>query len=220
MSRFVDLDQFKAYIEHNLDGVDDAELQECLDVAEEQLLGTVHRTFDVADGTGDPVTRYYGIDDPWTIRIDDLARDTDLSISITVDATPETIPSTAWQLQPLNRRDGWPYTSIRRVDGYRWDRNLWGKASLAVTSSWWGWSAVPSTVPQVVKMLARNLWGYRRTQFGAQVVGDFTVMIGGDRMAEALIQTLTRGKVLQPRMIELDYAGRQPTTIDPWEVGW
>ena len=82
------------------------------------------------------------------------------------------------QLEPVNNLlpDGTvcPYHTIRRITGY-WTCHG-REASVSVTSTRWGWAAVPPKVKLATLVLAKDYASLRDTRFGVAGFGEFGVV--------------------------------------------
>ena len=159
---YVTLQEFKVHLRTELGGVDDDELQECLDSADASINDYCGRTFSVA---GNSATRVYAPLGGPVLFIDDATTVT----AVTVDGTA--LASTYWQKEPLNgyvNGQVRPYTRLVRL-GSVWPRPSDGEAVVSVTGTF-GWAAVPSRVTSTAKILAKEIAETRNQLGGYQVI--------------------------------------------------
>jgi hypothetical protein len=217
----VTLPDFKRYLRHN-GNADDQQLTGVLTAAHDLIYHATGRTFGAVPV--DPLdpdapaaeTRYFAPPAPWQpMVIDDLADGTGLTLAYE-DTPLEVLPADTYTLEPRQRRPGWPYTSVRFISGlaqgtipqfdldpYWWPRSR--SRMVAVTSARWGWPAVPYLAGEAIKIVAKNLWNYRTTSFGAATLpGDVTMMVAGDPQVDAMVIALRRNDVAAPRTINVE----------------
>jgi hypothetical protein len=163
-----------------------AHLSLCRRAAEDAINAICQRTFDVAAVTS--ITRRY-VPNTWdTVHIHDIVDNTNLVV--TDDGTAVALADI--QLEPVNNLlyDGTvtPFYTLRRIAG-SW--TCGGReATVSVTSTRWGWAAVPDRVKEATLVGAKDLAGLRDTRFGVAGFGEFGVV----RMREnPQVRMLLRG---------------------------
>lgn len=207
----VTLPDFKKYLRHTVD-TDDLQLTSALDAAHALIYDATGRTFTVPTASSPTETRYYPAPNGNILSIDDLVDTTGLAVAV---EGGDTFDPSSYVVEPRTRPPGWPLTSIRFVAGPtnvpRFDLDWWWRLPgfyaspmIAVTTDRWGWEAVPALAAEAIKIVAKNIWNYRTTSFGAATLpGDVTVMVAGDPQVEAMVKALKRGELSPPRTINV-----------------
>lgn len=160
---YVTLEQFKVHLRNELGSVDDDELQECLDAADEAINDFCGRTFSVASVTA--TARVFVPSGLYALMIDDATTVT----AVSVDGT--SLDSAYWQKEPLNgilNGQTVPYTRLVRL-GTTWPAPCDGEATISVTGTW-GWAATPNRVTAAAKILAKEIAETRNQMGGYTVV--------------------------------------------------
>jgi hypothetical protein len=164
------LTEFVSYVGSEI-VANQADLTIDLAAAEYAVKHHCHRNFDIASATTARVFTPPPFSDALTV--DDFST----TVGLVIADNGTAVPSTDYQLEPLNGLDDAgntvPYTTIRRVAG-NWYR-YGDKATVSVTAKW-GWTAVPSDVVEAVRVLGKDLAGLRDTRFGVAGWGDFGVV--------------------------------------------
>jgi hypothetical protein len=168
---YVTLPDFAAYVGSEI-AANQVELQLALTSAEDAINTHCQRRFDVAAATS--ITRRYAPESSTVVRIHDIADNTNLVVS----DDSVTVAAADMQLEPLNGLlfDGTvtAYHTLRRISG------SWvcagREATVSVTSTRWGWVAVPAKVREATMVLAKDFAGLRDTRFGVAGWGDFGVV--------------------------------------------
>lgn len=187
---------------------DDAEVQRALDAAEKWVDDFCHRTFAVADPATDSTTQrtyqpdYGGRLSTTSMRmavgdllwIDDLVDIDVLEKQTTAGGSWSTVATGDYELRPLNANaDSEPYTHILFTTAHSVHR-------FRVTG-WFGWPALPDTVPQATLLQANFLYRRREAPLGISQVpglegGGMRVRTKGDPNAESMLMDYIRGRVL------------------------
>jgi hypothetical protein len=164
-------DEFAVYVGSEI-AADDLFLARCVNAAEDAVNDHCARSFDVPAVTS--ITRNYVPTpcDPLVV-IQDIVDNTNLVV------TDDGTAVTDFQLEPVNNVS-WsgltqPYYQIRRTDGASWVVD-YGRATVAVTSTRWGWPAVPPQVKEATAILAKDLAHLRQNRFGVAGFGEFGVV--------------------------------------------
>lgn len=121
------------------------------------------RAFDPT--TGASLTRTYVPVDGSLLITHDFIDATNLTIS----NLGTSVSLSDVQLEPLDRLT-WsgltaPFCVIRRLNG-SWRQQYDGQASVSVTSTRWGWPAVPPQVVEATKILTKDIVQLKGTRFG------------------------------------------------------
>lgn len=160
---YVSLEEFKLHIRNEIGGVDDAELQEALDSADEAINDYCGRTFTVAASA----TRLFVPSCEEVLFIDDATAITSVTDNGVV------LAATEYQAEPVNGRSFsgqvTPYTMLRRFNN-EWEEVLDGKATISIVATW-GWAATPSRVTSAARILAKELVESRNQTGGYAQVG-------------------------------------------------
>jgi hypothetical protein len=151
--------------------VDEVFLASCLATAEDAVNDHCRRAFDVPAATS--ITRSY-VPAGDVVVTHDFVDTTNLVI--TNDGTATAL--SAVQLEPLNNVS-WsglarPYCQIRLRDAC-WARDG-DRATVSVTSTRWGWPAVPPQVVEATRILAKDIAHVRQNRFGTAGFGEFGVI--------------------------------------------
>lgn len=158
---YVTLAEFKVHLRNELGSVDDDELQECLDSADEAINDYCGRVFTVAASA----TRVYVPSNTPILYVDDLTAVT----SVTVDGS--VLTSTSYQLEPLNgivNGQARPYTRLVHLTD-SWFESTPGKATISIVATF-GWAATPNRVSTTAKLLAKEIAEVRNQVGGYTVV--------------------------------------------------
>jgi hypothetical protein len=167
---YLSLDDFVTYVGSEI-AVDEPFLARCLATAEDAVNDHCGRSFDPPTATS-ITRRYVPVYD--VVITDDFVDTTDLVIA----DNGSTVALSAVQLEPVNNRSASgltsPYCKIRRP-GSRWQTDR-GRATVEVTSTRWGWPAVPPQVVEATAILAKDVAHIRQNRFGTAGFGEFGVI--------------------------------------------
>lgn len=169
---YVSLPEFTDYVGSEIVANQTA-LATALAAAESAIDEHCGRTFTVAEVTS--LTRVYRPYSSTVTYIDDIADDTNLVVAD--DGTA--VALTDLQLEPLNGLTPsgavTAYHTLRRIGGGCWSGNGW-EATVSVTSTRWGWVAVPAKVKEATLVLGKDFASLRDTRFGVAGWGEFGVV--------------------------------------------
>lgn len=166
MARYITVEELKGWTRNEIPTDDDEWIEDALSAAEQWLDNECGRRFEVATGT--PASRVFVPSGSPLLPIDDC-------VSVTsVTENGATVTSGAYQLEPLNGRgvagEVIPYSSIRRLYDIDWCADH-GRATVSISADW-GWTTIPALVRESCKIIAKDLLGNRRMQFGLVAVTD------------------------------------------------
>lgn len=167
---YLSLADFTVYVGSEI-AADEQFLARCLATAEDAVNDHCQRSFDPPAVTS--ITRtYVPIED--VVVTHDFVDSTNLVIANDGVATA----LSTVQLEPVNTTS-WaglsrPYCQIRLKDGC-WTRDG-GRATVSVTSTRWGWAAIPPEVVEATAILAKDLAHVRTNRFGTAGFGEFGVI--------------------------------------------
>lgn len=175
---------------------DDAEVQRALDAAEKWVDDFCHRTFAVADPATDSTTqRTYAPDHGLRLLwVDDLVDIDVLEKQTTAGGSWSTVSASDYELRPLNANaDSEPYTHIVFTTAH--------SAHRFRVTGWFGWPALPDTIPQATLLQANFLYRRREAPLGISQVpglegGGMRVRTKGDPNAESMLLDYIRDRVL------------------------
>ncbi len=124
------------------------------------------RTFDLT--ATNATARVYIPQSGNVVRVHDFVD----TASLIVSNNGNVISSTDYQLEPLNgyAATGEPYQQIRLVSGGCWYFHPYGKACITITAKW-GWTAVPDSVYEAVKLYGKFWLQKRDTRLGVADTG-------------------------------------------------
>lgn len=160
------------------DSVDDALINAAIESASRLIDGYCGRSF----FAGGSATRTFVASDDFVCQIDDMAGTAGLVIASDSDA--DGTFSTTWdtgdyQLEPLNQiADGltnWPYSRIRAIGDYLWPI-AGGEALVRVTSTEWGWPAIPDPIEQACVIQSLRIYKRLDSPLGVLGFGDMGVV--------------------------------------------
>lgn len=175
----------------------DDELERAIETASRAIDDYCGRTF---TDVGSATAKTFVPDDPYRLWVPDFSTTTGLVVA--QDTTGDGTFDTTWtlatdiQAEPLDRPNGYPYTSLVAV-GTRQFPTGSRRALIEVTAQW-GWASVPKPIEQACIIQAQV--EYKRATEGAVPI----VTMGGttlgssrflDRDAERLIRGLSRLEV-------------------------
>lgn len=145
--------------------------------------------------TGSTTARTYRADDLYELDVDDFHTETGLVVrtDTTDDGTFDTTwTSDQWQLEPLVRVNGWPYTRIVAVDTKTFPRHA-RRPGVEVAAQW-GWAAVPLDVELACQILMAKYFHRKDTPQGVAGFSEFGVvrLISGDRDVTGLLDPFRR----------------------------
>lgn len=156
---------------------DDAALTNALATVSRNIEQMTGRQFNDADTVSARVYR------PVTycrVAVDDFHTDTGLIVQTDDgdDGTFETTWAAAdFELEPVNGvvdgQPGWPYRSIRAVEGRQW---IMGRRATVKITARWGWSAVPAAVKEATLIAAEETFKLKDSPYGVAGFGEFGVV--------------------------------------------
>lgn len=153
---------------------DDDYLSLCLAVAHRGIDAMCRRTFDVPAEDATATTRVFVPLNCEVVYIDDLADPTGLVV--TNDGASVSLSSI--QYEPLNQLG--TDRRYRPIEGLRLISGSWVKdgrrATVAVTSSRWGWTVLPDVAKQATLLAAKDLVNLREARFGTSGWGDIAIV--------------------------------------------
>lgn len=174
----------------------DADCERAIEAASRTIDGICGRRF-YSDAAA--TARTYHAEAYWSVLVDDFHTTTDLVVKTDTgdDGTFETTwASTDYELLPrngiMNGVEGWPYTTVRAVEGRTFPCGK--RASVQVTAKW-GWAAVPPAVEQACVIAALDFWKAKDAPFGiAGIEGDGTVArVRSNPQVRALLAPFMKG---------------------------
>jgi hypothetical protein len=186
---YATLPEFKAWVTLT-DTVDDVVLTDCLLSASQWIDGYCGTHFwqDTAVArTFVPCTNRT------TVDIDDLVSITALKTDETGDGTYETTWSASdYQLQPVNRPTGHPYTNIEAVASLRFpSRTTEGSRSNRVeVTGTWGWAVVPPPVRRACLIEAAKELKRRYSPEGVAGFGEFGLIRISSRQVDPTVEAM------------------------------
>lgn len=161
-------EEFAAYIGSEI-VADEPFLDDCLAAAEDAVNDFCGRSFDAP--SGDSSTRVY-VPKGNLLYTHDFVDTSGLAVSNAGAA----VTSSDYQLEPLNNLTPagltTPYYSIRLLSSC-WSQMYPGEASVSVSSTRWGWPAVPPKVKEATAILAKDIAHMREIRFGVTGFGEF-----------------------------------------------
>jgi hypothetical protein len=160
------------------DSVDDALINAAIESASRLIDGYCGRSFFAAGSA----TRLFVASNDFVCQIDDMAGTAGLVIQTDLEADGSfntTWDVTDYQLEPLNQiadgLTGWSYTRIRATGDYLWPISG-GEALIKVTSTQWGWSAVPDPIEQACVIQSLRIYKRLDSPLGVLGFGDLGVI--------------------------------------------
>lgn len=186
MTTLVDIDDFKNYVRDQV-STDDATTQAALDAATVMVADFCQRDFALA-GTATARSYTPPTSDTQVLRIHDCTTIT----SVVEDGA--TLSAGAYQAEPVNLVS-WsgltrPIEQLRRY-GTPWFYNQ-GRSTVVVTATW-GWSAVPASVVDATKIIAKDILVQRNNNSGVAGFGEFgAVRVRMNPIAIDLLRPLRR----------------------------
>jgi hypothetical protein len=197
---YATLPEFKAWVTLT-DTVDDVVLNDCLLSASQWIDGYCDTHF-WQDGTvGSPVARTFTActNGCRCIDIDDLVSISTLKTDDSGDGVYETTWSASdYQLQPVNRPNGEPYTNVEAVGTLTFPARTapGSRANRIEITGVWGWAAVPAPVRRACLIEASKELKRRFSPEGVAGFGEFgLVRISSkpvDPTVEAMLDDYTR----------------------------
>lgn len=144
----------------------------------------------------------------WLLGLDDmdLATTDDLEVNVEfgIDGTyPETRTfGTDFICEPINRSvngiDGWPFTSLRAINGKIWPPRYaeFQRDTVRITGTW-GWPEIPASVQLATLVLAAENYKMMDAPFGYIGFGNFgTAKVRDNPKAMALLHGFRKGTTL------------------------
>jgi hypothetical protein len=201
IASYVTLPEFKAWVTLT-DTVDDVVMTGVLESVSEWITEYCDRHF-WQDGTvGTPVARTFSPCHPYMLPIDDLVSVTTFKSDESGDGTFETTWSASdYQLQPVNRPTGRPYTKVAAVAGrlfpVRYDYTRGNRVEITGV---WGWSAVPDAVKQACLIQASRVMKRRYSPEGVIGPSDFGAIRVGTRLDPDVEQLLNPYRLVGVRV--------------------
>ena len=147
---YATVNEFKAWVKLN-DTVDDGVLSFIVDSVTEWIDQYTDRHFWRDGVTGSEVARTFEACGRYELDIDDLVSVTAFKTDEAGDGTFETTWSaTDYQLLPVNRPTGRPYTKVRSIAGRGFPvrYSTIGRSDRVQITGIWGWDTVPRPVRQ------------------------------------------------------------------------
>lgn len=187
---YVTVPEFKAWITLT-DNIDDVVMAGILESVTEWIDEACDRHF-WQDGTvGSPVARTFTPCYSSKLDIDDLVSVTTFKTDESGDGTFETTWSASdYQLLPVNRPTGRPYTKVETVAGrmfpIRYDTST--RANRVEITGVWGWTTVPAPVKQACLEQANRELKRRYSPEGVAGFGEFGLV----RVSRALDSDVAR----------------------------
>lgn len=174
---YVSTPEFKEWVVLN-DTVDDATITEVVTAVTRWIDLYTQRHFWRDGTTGSEVARQFASNCGYDLAIDDLVPGTitALKTDATGDGTFETTWTAAdYQLLPVNRPAGEPYTSVEAVGGQMFPSRTtrMSRANRVEITGIWGWTAVPDPVQQACLIQASRILKRRHSPEGVAGFGDF-----------------------------------------------
>jgi hypothetical protein len=186
--------EFKAWVVLN-DTIDDVVMDECLAAASRWIDDYCDRHF-WQDGTvGTPVARTFT---PCSngcrcIDIDDLVSVTTLKTDDAGDGTYETTWSASdFQLQPVNRPTGHPYTQVEAVGSLTFPARTapGSRANRVEITGVWGWGAIPAPVHTACLIEASKELKRRFSPEGVAGFGEFGLVRISSKPVDPTVEQL------------------------------
>lgn len=180
------------------DTSDDALLEIAI-TATSRMIDDYTGRFFYANGTsGNPVTRYYTANDPWTLAVDDFTQITEIATDDSFNQTYETVWSTSdYMVEPINNPTrGWPYTRILATGAYVYPYYL---PQAVRIKGVWGWSAIPAEINQAALIQSSRLFIRKQSPFGiagTPELGTVRLTSRLDPDVEALVRPFKRNNGL------------------------
>lgn len=198
---YVTTSEFKKWVVLN-DAIDDAVITDVGESVTRWIDEYCNRHFWTDGVTGTEVARTFTPCHPYQLDIDDLVSVTAFKTDEAGDGTYETTWSaTDYQLQPVNRPNGQPYTNVEAVAARIFPIRS-GRASRAnrvEITGIWGWAQVPDAIQQACLIQASKVLNRRYSPQGVAGFGDFGVVrvsMKLDPQVEELLYPYRRRPVL------------------------
>lgn len=179
---YITFDEFAAWTQ--IQGLSKTPMIEAVITAASRALDEYCQRHFWPDGTVPlPVTRTFAACDDYVVDLgpfNDLVSVTTLKTDEAGDGTFETTWATAdYQLLPVSRPNGRPYTRVEAIAGRRFPTVRYGpgRVDRVQIEGVWGWAAVPAEVKQACKIKAARLFTRHQSPQGFQGFGDFAIRI-------------------------------------------
>ena len=188
---YATLPEFKAWVTLT-DTVDDVVMANVLDSTTRWIDEYCDRHF-WQDGTsGSEVARTFIPCHQYRLHVDDLVSITTFKTDEAGDGTFETTWSASdYQLQPVNRPTGRPYTRVQAVAGRLFPIPYdYMRSNRVEVTGVWGWPAVPDTVKQACLIQSQRVLKRRYSPEGVAGFGEFGAVRIGSRLDPDVQQLL------------------------------
>lgn len=163
-TRYLTTAVFKTYLRSELT-LEDTAYEAAINAAELWLDNKCQRRFEVASAT---TARVFTPLSTSVLPIHDCT-----AVTSVVDNGTTMVAGTDYQLEPLNgltnAGDATPYYKLRRLNGYWFSWN--NKATTTVTATW-GWAAIPLSIVEACKIVAKDFFEQRDVSHGVIGVSD------------------------------------------------
>ncbi len=132
-------------------------------------------------------TQYFFPDTFWTVTLNDMDLATTTGLSVHIDTgysgtyTEERILDTDFICEPLNQSvngiEGWPFTSLRAINGKIWFLQYvdFQRYTVKVTGTW-GWPAIPYPVMAATTIVASYLYKRPEAALGTTGMAELGMM--------------------------------------------
>jgi len=189
MTDFVQLAEFDAYCRDEFGATESSIRLSALAAAERAVKEYIQRSPTAVAVDAAATARLYAASGTPILRIHDCRAVT----AITVDSVA--LASTAYQLEPYSV--SWsgqtvPYEQVRLLSGV-WATSVARTATISVTARW-GWVAVPDEIPEVVRLLAKDILQQRSTAGNLIAVGDMGGSVRMNTYVKQLLNPLRRSE--------------------------
>lgn len=168
---YCNLSEFTSYVGSEI-STDTDFLADALAATEDAINDYCGRSFDTVTGA---LTRSY-------VAADDVVEIHDIhnTAGVTITDNGTSIAVADVQFEPINPVSWAGLTSpkykIRLLTGCWSKTTNWRQATVSVTSSNWGWAAVPPEVKEATLILGKDIAHIRANRFGVAGFGDFGVV--------------------------------------------
>ncbi len=148
-------------------------------------------------------TQYFYPDTLWTVSLADMDLATTTGLSVHVDSgfagtyVEERFFGTDFICEPLNGSvngvEGWPFTSIRGINGKTWFLRYteYQQYTVKVTGTW-GWPAVPDPIKTATTIVAAYLYKRPEAFFGTTGMAELGMMRVQQPDVQMLLQQYTK----------------------------
>lgn len=191
---YATLPEFKAWVTLT-DTVDDVVMSDVLDSTTRWIDEYCDRHFWQDGATGSEVARTFETCHRYHLEIDDLVPGTVTSFK--TDESGDGVYEITWsvsdyQLQPVNRPNGGPFTTVAAVGSRQFPLPwIYGRRTNRVeVTGVWGWPAVPDTVRQACLIQSQRVLKRRYSPEGVAGFGEFGAVRIGSRLDPDVQQLL------------------------------